>query len=259
MQSILRLGIGVLLGAALMAAALLAQGAQAQTTPVVSGAASVGPLADGAPHFINYQGQLFAPATGRPLSNQSFSAAFTLYGDANGGSVLWVENKVINTNVDGIFNTQLGDASGGVNFALFDGRALYLGVRINGEEARPLQPLTYVPYAVWARNADKLGGLGEGDFARVLAFGFVNGDCSRRDGRDFSSRRQFVDPDNVCVIDIANADYDTSRHQAVITPACNRAVMVGTGRKDDLLIVDIWDHNGTRTDCAFQFTLFARR
>jgi hypothetical protein len=107
---------------------------------------------------------LFNPNTNQPLANQSFTVRFALYGDANGTNAVWSEQKTITTNVDGMFNTQLGDTTS-FNLGLFDGRELYLEIAVNNEAARPLQPFTYVPYAFWARNADGLEGFNSVDFA----------------------------------------------------------------------------------------------
>ncbi|HXF62229.1 MAG TPA: hypothetical protein VNK95_11470, partial [Caldilineaceae bacterium] len=237
---------------------MVATGAQAQEPSAPTGEAELVTIAAGAPHWIHYQGQLFNPNTNQPLANQAFNARFTLYNDRNGQSVAWRENKTITTNVDGLFNTQLGDTTA-LNLSIFDGRELYLGVAINNEEPRPLQPIVYVPYAIWSRNADSLGGFGERDFAKIIAYGFVDDDGGRESGRGFNSFRAVVGGATVYVIDFDDIDdYDYREYTTLVTPACARPVMVGTGSSEGDLVVDIWDQNGNRTQCHFQFMTLRR-
>lgn len=267
MRSILRHGMGVALGALLMAAIMVATQAQAQgwvrdqaqdqPTPAVAVAAKVVTIAAEAPRTIHYQGQLFNPNTNQPLANQSFTVRFALYGDANGTNAVWGEQKTIPTNVDGMFNTQLGDTVG-FNLGLFDGRELYLEIAVNNETTRPLQPFTYVPYALWARSADRLDGFDSGDFAKIVAYGFVDDDGGRESGSNFSSSRATLGDQDVYLIDIGGVDYQFRQFTTLVTPACEQPVMVGTGSVRGDLIVDIWDQNGNRVKCHFQFMTLRR-
>ena len=173
MHTILKRGIGLLLGAAIVAGILTASGAQAQEPQLRPGPA--GPAIVEAPDatrkFINYQGQLFNPgAGGAPIGGTAFQVGFALYRSENGGSPIWSEQQSITTNPDGTFNALLGSVVE-LTDGIFNGEELFLGVAINGQESRPLQIISYVPYAWWARNADKLSGFGASDFTKALAFG----------------------------------------------------------------------------------------
>ena len=258
----LRPWIGVVIGAAIAVAVLTAADGMQPVKPVLAQSQTdIVAVAAGAAHYIHYQGQLFNPNTGAPLANFAFSAAFRLYGtlnsDGSGANQLWAENKSITTNVDGLFNTNMGDAAG-FNTGIFDGRELYLAVAVNGEELRPLQRITYVPYAFWSRDADHLDGFSSNDFAKIVAYGFVDDDGDKESGRNFDSDRGTVDGDEVYIIDIDDVDYEYREYTTLVTPACDRAVFVGTGSKDGDLLVDTWDRDGNRTECRFQFVTLRR-
>lgn len=264
MHGFLRQGLGVVFGALILAAVLTLSRAH-QPVVAVGSAQVVAPAAN-APFTIHYQGQLFNPSTGRPLADQSYTIRFTIFGDADGNSPLWGEEKSIRTNLDGLFNTQLGSRVG-FNLGIFDGRELYLEVAVDNEATRPLQPLTYVPYALWARsagsagsanNADRLDGFDSADFAKIVAYGFVDEGGGRRSGRNFNSSRGPVAGQTVYLIDISGVDYSFRDYTTLVTPACARPVMVGTGSSQGDLIVDIWDQNGNRTTCNFQFMTLRR-
>ena len=79
---------------------------------------------------------------------------------------IWAEDQTILTNPDGTFNAELGQFVE-LTDSMFTGEEMFLGVSINGQEARPLQIISYVPYAWWSRNADKLNGFGSSDFTRA--------------------------------------------------------------------------------------------
>ena len=260
---LLRQGVGMALGALLMAAVLTVTQAHAQEPVSAAGTAEVVTPAADAPYTIHYQGQLFNPNTGSPLSNRTFTALFALHANASGNSAVWGEQKTITTDIDGLFNTQLGDTIG-FNLGLFDGRELYLEISIDGEATRPLQPLTYVPYALWARtaaNADRLQGFSAGDFAKIVAYGFVDASGSRESGSNFNSFRDTVRGQRVYLIDIGGVDYHFRDYTTLVTPACSdpaAPVFVGTGSSEGDLVVDMWDINGNRTTCNFQFMTLRR-
>jgi hypothetical protein len=265
MQSIVRLGLGVVLGMAIMAVILLApqafaqDGAPGSAAGGETGAPRIANEAINANHWIQYQAQLFNPNNGQPQANQTFTARFTLYGDPNGNNALWSELKQVTTNIDGTFNTQIGDTEP-LNLSIFDGRDLYLGVRINGEEPRPLQPISYAPYAIYARNADSLDGFGSSDFTRLIAYGFVNEDGSKHSGtNNFSSRRQtLANGDRVYYITISGIDFYYKDYITLVTPACDRAIMAGVGSAEGSLIVDIFEDDGDRRACNFSFVVYPR-
>ena len=262
MSAMIRQLLGVGIGVAITAVVFAMADTPQSVKPVLAQSRTeVVSVAAGAARYIHYQGQLFSPNANTSLADFGFNAGFRLYGtlnsDGSGSNQLWHEEKFITTNVDGLFNTDLGDTNA-LNIDVFDGRELYLAVAVNNEELRPIQRITYVPYALWARNADSFDGLSSSQFAKIVAYGFVDDDGGKESGRNFSSSRQIVDGDEVYVIDIDGVDYQYREYTTLVTPACERPAFVGTGSSGGNLLVDVWDRNGNRTECRFQFVTLRR-
>jgi hypothetical protein len=112
---------------------------------------------------ISYQGRLLN-ADGTPVEGMH-TMAFRVYAQASGGTPLWSDSFPVPVE-EGLFHVMLD-----VDPALFDGRALWLGVQVEGdaEEMTPRQPLLPAPYALYALSAPWTGltgvptGLGDGD------------------------------------------------------------------------------------------------
>jgi len=93
---------------------------------------------------INYQGWLTDPG-GTPLDG-TYEMQFQIYDDPLAGAMYW-DSGPINVEVDqGRFSVDLD-----VNAALFDGKALWLLIRVGGEWLDPRQELLPVPYALSLR------------------------------------------------------------------------------------------------------------
>lgn len=159
-------GIGLLLGAALVLAALATMPSAAARwvgAATEEGAAAVVAAAPVAP-VLHYQGRLLDPTTGQAKADGSYPVAFRIYGVATGGSALWTESKSVVVS-RGLFSTLLGDTTA-LDLSQFDGRDLYLGVTVGSDpEAEPRQRIAYVAYALYAANADTLDGKGATEFA----------------------------------------------------------------------------------------------
>ena len=116
------------------------------------------------PPVLTYQGRLLDPATGQPKPDGVYAVVFRLYDASGGGSLLWTEAKNITVSRS-LFTTLLGDTAA-LNLAVFNGQDLWLGVTVGADpEATPRQRFAYVPYALYALNADKVDGLDGGAFA----------------------------------------------------------------------------------------------
>jgi len=256
MRTTVRRGLQFVLGAAIVAAILTASGVQAQEPQVKNGqiAPAVVDSVDATRKFINYQGQLFNPGTGStPIGSTPFNMGFALYRDENGSTLLWSENQSITTNPDGTFNALLGSINP-LSDSIFTGEEIFLGVSVNGQGTSPLQLVSYVPYAWWSRNADKLNGFGASDFTRSLAAGFVDSNCNGS-GSGWRAYRDFVSGAYVCLVDISGVDFNHRNFAAQVTPSCARPVMVGTGSSQGDMIIDIWDRYGNRTQCDVSFAI----
>ncbi len=101
---------------------------------------------------ISYQGRLL-DSSGNPVDGTR-TIDFRLYADASGGMPLWSQSGSV-TVEDGLFAVNLN-----VNPAHFDGRALWLGVQVQGDaqEMAPRQPLLPVPYALSLRPGAGISG-----------------------------------------------------------------------------------------------------
>jgi hypothetical protein len=212
-----------------------------------------------APRQINYQGQVYNPNGGAPYANAALNVTFRLYNNSAGTNQVFSEDHFIITNADGFFNANIG-VGGGFNnsYAIFNGQELYLRVYINGQELGPLQPITFVPYAMWARHADMLDNYDTGDFPKLIAYGVVNDDGGRASGENFNSFRGNVSGAEVYLIDLDDKEHSIFDFTTIVTPACNRPVMTGVGTSGGDLIVDVWDPNGNRTECRFEFMILAK-
>ena len=253
--------IAVLGGVVAAGVILVANGTERQAGIALAqvNVGSPGAVDAGAPHYINYQGQVYNPNSGVPIANTGLNFSFRLYNNSSATNQVYREDKFITTNVDGFFNTNIGDTNSfGDLTAIFNGQELYLRIYINGQELGPMQTITYVPYAIWTRTADRLGPYGSSDFPKLIAFGVVNDDGGRASGENFSSDRENVGGQDVYVINLEGANHSIHEYTTIVTPACARPVITGVGTSDDDLVVDIWDHNGDRTQCRFEFMVLSR-
>jgi hypothetical protein len=89
--------------------------------------------------LLQYQGRLSDPGSAEAVADGSYTPS--------GGSPLWTETKDVPVN-GGLFSTVLGDMAS-LNQALFDGRALWLGIKVGADaEAKPRQQVLPVAYAL---------------------------------------------------------------------------------------------------------------
>lgn len=100
---------------------------------------------------LPYQG-LATDAKGKPLADGNYIVVFGLYTNALGASPVWTEAQSATT-AKGLFSTFLG-AVNPIPDSLFDGTALYLGVRFNGGPESGRSPLGTTP---WATRSGKAG------------------------------------------------------------------------------------------------------
>ena len=122
---------------------------------------SLSAYAEDAPILINYQGKL-TDSLSRPIDGLR-SITFRIYDST--GTELWAETQSVTVS-KGIFNVLLGSATA-IPDKLFNGSVRLLGVQPAGStELLPRQQIATVPYAAYALNAEKVGGLEAGDFVR---------------------------------------------------------------------------------------------
>ena len=104
------------------------------------------------PQTINYQGYLKG-SSGAPV-NSATNMVFSLYSTTSGVRPVWGSGTVSITPVNGIYSVELGKSPQPVLGIAFN-RSYWLGVKAGTDpEMRPLQPLTSVPYALHAVEAE---------------------------------------------------------------------------------------------------------
>jgi hypothetical protein len=170
----LLLGLMLLLTGLWVVGAVLAQGQEPLEGEVSEGEVTVGggmapqtPLDDG----FWYQGRL-TDGVGNPLANANVVVGFRVYSSTlPTATALDVTTITVNTDRSGLFNEEI-DFN---NPTLFNGQALYLGLRVAGEasEMTPRQYLRPVPYALSIRpgavirGSITLGDLGQSGYFYV--------------------------------------------------------------------------------------------
>jgi hypothetical protein len=253
----------MLAGGVIVAVMLITPGVDAQDNSqpdVASGPVTVAGTTQ-TQHLINYQGQLLDPNTGRPVANGNYAFQFRIYDAPTGGTILFGSAQNLQV-TNGIFSTVL-DLTG--QSSIFRGGARWLGVQVGtNNEATPRQPVAYVPYAFWAREADTLDGFGNEAFARSddrrfpIAFGVVNENGGRESGANFGSN---LSTGNAYEISITNQNYNVNNFVTLVTPISQSGcgplpISPATNSFNNRLLVEIYDRNGNTIRCKFHFAVF---
>jgi hypothetical protein len=111
------------------------------------------------PRVMNLAG-VFQPVDGQPLRAVE-TITVALYTDPTGGAPLWQETQSVAIDAKGSYALLLGATSAeGIPAAVLAAGAQWLGTTVDrpGEVESPRVPLTSVPYALRAADADTLGG-----------------------------------------------------------------------------------------------------
>jgi hypothetical protein len=135
------LGIGVLAAIAVITIAFAIAASGSDGGGIGKNAEGVTVAASAVTSSINYQGRL-TDSAGEPLSG-TYTMTFRLYDVVSGGAALDTDTNTVEV-TDGLFNTNID-----FNQSYFDGRALWLGITVGGdEEMTQRQELKPVPYAL---------------------------------------------------------------------------------------------------------------
>lgn len=120
---------------------------------------------------FSYQGVLRS-ATGEQVTDKNKVITFRLYNDPSSGDALWGRTSSVLLDDNGLFNVELGDATGSEVDGLTNtldkvisanaGGTLYIGLEVvpSSGEIRPRQKVLSVPLASYAQDV----GLAKGDF-----------------------------------------------------------------------------------------------
>ena len=134
------LGIGVLAAIAVITIAFAIAASGSDGGVIEQNAEGVTVAALEVTSSISYQGRL-TDSAGEPLSG-SYDMTFRLYEVASGGSARDTDTHAVEV-TEGLFNTEIYFAQ-----EYFDGRELWLGITVGGEEMSPRQEFKPVPYAL---------------------------------------------------------------------------------------------------------------
>lgn len=139
----------------------VAASAHAQPSSAVSPSTSV-------PRVVRLDGQ-FVPANGLPPSAVE-TVTLAIYASQTDETPLWSETQDVQVAAQGRYAVLLGASTAeGIPAAVLSGEARWLGIRFArpGEGEQPRVPMTSVPYALRASDADTLGGLPPSAFLRA--------------------------------------------------------------------------------------------
>jgi len=138
------------------------------------------------PRVVRLDGQ-FVPANGLPPAAIE-TVTLAIYASDSDATPLWEETQDVRVDAQGRYAILLGATSAeGVPASVLSGEARWLGMRFArpGEGEQTRVPLTSVPYALRASDADTLGGLPPSAFLRAAGTDGVAG----TDGADATHDR----------------------------------------------------------------------
>ena len=116
------------------------------------------------PQLMNYQGILIDPATGEPVTDNTYTITFSLYTLSSGGSALWSESHNVDTK-NGLYSVLLGSITT-LTPTILTGPEIYLWVKVGGDpEMTPRKRIVSVAYSIVSEDADKLDGKHASAFA----------------------------------------------------------------------------------------------
>ena len=273
MYAILRQAIGVVIGGLIVAAITLAPRVSANDEITVTSLQPAVTIAETNQNTksMTYQGMLLN-ANGQPVpyKKEGYKMVFAIYNAPVGGDLQWAyEFSPANGNpvnvVKGQFTVVLPVGNEGTEETIFFGQNLWLAIAIEGDpEASPRQPLLYVPYAFWARNADKLSG--KGSKWLPLAYGVIDRDTGgivKGSGNFTSDWVDEGDPNgfkDYYEISITDVQYHLNDYVTVVTPIsqkeCPDPTVARTNSWEGKLVVEMERVDGVNVQCKFHFVTF---
>lgn len=115
--------------------------------------ASAPAIAD-VPSTVSFSARLLDEETGKAIEG-SHRISFALFTAETGGTSVWDEGRDVMVD-DGVLFTALGE-NRALDATVFDGRALWLEVKLDDVVMEPRVAIESVPYAIRAGAADKVG------------------------------------------------------------------------------------------------------
>ena len=124
------------------------------------GAAAPSLAVAGVPSTLSFTARLVDDKTGDAVTG-SHQLSFELFDKALAGTSVWKEARELPVE-DGLLLTELGELKP-LDASVFDGKALFLEVKLDGVTMDPRISIDSVPYAIHAASADAVGGMPAGD------------------------------------------------------------------------------------------------
>lgn len=106
------------------------------------------------PTTLGFSARLVDETTGEAVTG-AHRIAFALFAAETGGTSVWQEGYEVEVD-DGVLFTDLGQTAA-LDATVFDGRKLWLEVKLDDVTMEPRIPLDSVPYAIRAGTADAIG------------------------------------------------------------------------------------------------------
>ena len=123
------------------------------------------------PATLSFSARLADDKSGEPVSGPH-RLSFALFAQEAGGNPVWTEARDVAIDEDGVVFTDLGGVTPfGMN--VFDGKKLWLEVKVDDVAMEPRVAIDSVPYAMHAANSEALGGQDAAAFQKRVA-----GTCS---------------------------------------------------------------------------------
>lgn len=129
------------------------------------------PAVAGVPSTLSFSARMADDKTGDPVTG-THKIAFELFDAQVNGASVWKEARDVTLEDDGVLFTELGETKP-LDAAVFDGRKLYLEIKLDEVAMDPRIAIDAVPYAFHAANSDALGGVPAQDLQKR-----VTGTCS---------------------------------------------------------------------------------
>ncbi len=118
------------------------------------------------PTTIGFSARLVDERSGDPVEG-AHRISFEIFTADVAGTSVWQEGREV-TIEDGLLLTDIG-SSRPLDSTVFDGRKLWLEIKVDDVKMEPRMPLDSVPYAVHAASADSVGGLEADDLQKRIS------------------------------------------------------------------------------------------
>lgn len=118
------------------------------------------------PTTVSFTGRILDSSSTEPISGP-VSLNFKLYDALTGGTVVWEEDQSA-TAEDGMVYLALGRVKA-LDGTVFNGRALWLELTVNGDTMAPREAIQAVPYAIRAVSADSIANLAPAALQKRIA------------------------------------------------------------------------------------------